>query len=210
MKRKKVIIFAVLISMMIGGFDNIGTSKAATGSATVYHYNDPSPSGTSLCLAHLSDMGYSTSTIANASNTTLLNAFTQKKVVHIVSHGREDGTGFVTSSGYLRYSDVQGATTSNNCKLVFLQVCYSSNMASIIYTKKAQSAVGFTQPVSWIAGTSNTGIKTFAQDFYRLIEEQHISVSSAASSAKVLLYSTTGKYWGTDSMVIKGGSTTIY
>lgn len=210
----KKICHVILSSMLFVVFVFVGSSFAATNknpTAVGFYLSTFTKGIADEGPKHLSTHGYYYNIYADADVSQFTSALTNKDVIFVHTHGAP-GLFQLSPSVYVYGNQIASSSISSNAKLVYLSACKAGlsgsaygNIGSAMVNKGVDSVAAFTEYIS--ASTDTNGIHRFNSIVvYKLVNGY--SIYSALASAKIQIYDETNKYWGADSYIIYGNSST--
>jgi len=221
--KKKLSIVILMVFLVTTLFAT--AANAATGTARVYYYTGGDavgPGTTSTINSYLTTMGYSSVRSANCGPSIVTLALSSSKVIHILAHGFKEsptskGGGLQCVAGSADPADWVWADNLSNsmsqAKLIFMEACYSGcthpvrgRLDTTCRNLGAQSTIAFTSEIT--AGSDSDGIHYFAQRVYFYLSQGY-NVNTSVINAKTNTVNKYGLYYGSDSCVVLGGTTTI-
>ena len=153
-KRLKNSVLCLLFAICLL-FSYCQNTYAAGSVAKVYYFtvgeNCLGPGTSSYIVSKLSGMEYSASRYANSSKSTILSAFGNSKVVHILAHGAPGRFVIGDTGTSISYSDINSKYSSlSGLKFVFLESCLiasNSNMQNTLKNLGVSSSLAFKESV---------------------------------------------------------------
>ncbi len=221
--RKLPYILLIFILIALFSFQPV---YAATGNAAVYYFTYTGSlfaGQTSSIQSYLQNTGYSTTRSANQSALNIRNSIGQNKIIHIWAHGQA-GAQTCANSTYLTadynnptiYYALNYYTSLPSCKLIFFEGCSTANYSNTYgdldnyayYSKGVDSTIAYSNTI--YVTSEGWGCTYFSMMVYSYACNNSYNISNATTSALSDTYLLYGQYYGTNSVVVRGGSTFIW